>query len=209
VRRDATTAVLAVAAVSLLLGGCTSSEKGTATAAPASASSTSAGASSSPESSSSSASASGDLTAWAASFCSAAKPISDATSTIGDPSAADMSTPDGAKAYIVGIYSTFASAFTDTATAISTLDAPPVDGAEDFVPKAAAAFTAAGQTFQGLADQASAVDLTDPSALQALTGGLSTMSDPFQGAFTELEASTPAELDSALTNTPECAALGK
>jgi hypothetical protein len=200
VRRHATTAGLAVVTASLVLAGCSSTEQGTAVAAPSSASS---------GPFSSSAGASSDVTAWAASFCSAAKPIADATASMSRPSAATMSTPDGAKAYIVGTYTTFARAFTATATAVSALGAPPVAGAGDFVPKAVTAFTTAGRTFQDLATTASTVDLTDPNALETLTGGLTTMTDPFQGAFTELESSTPAELDAALSSAPECAALSR
>jgi hypothetical protein len=207
VRRHATTAGLAVVTASLVLAGCSSTEQGTAVAAPSSASS--GPFSSSASSPSSSAGASSDVTAWAASFCSAAKPIADATASMSRPSAATMSTPDGAKAYIVGTYTTFARAFTATATAVSALGAPPVAGAGDFVPKAVTAFTTAGRTFQDLATTASTVDLTDPNALETLTGGLTTMTDPFQGAFTELESSTPAELDAALSSAPECAALSR
>jgi hypothetical protein len=200
VRPHATTAGLAVVTASLVLAGCSSTEQGTAVAAPSSASS---------GPFSSSPSASSDVTAWAASFCSAAKPIADATASMSRPSAATMSTPDGAKAYIVGTYTTFARAFTATATAVSALGAPPVAGAGDFVPKAVTAFTTAGRTFHDLATTASTVDLTDPNALETLTGGLTTMTDPFQGAFTELESSTPAELDAALSSAPECAALSR
>lgn len=210
-RRQLTATAAGLLAAGLLLAGCSSDDAASAptptSSAPVAPSSEPSTAASSAATAPPSSSASPELAAWAGQFCTAAAGIAE-VGNLEQPTEQELTDPATAQAFAVDFYSTSASAFTEAAGAMVEVGPPPLQGQEAFTDEVVTAFTSAGQTFQGLADQASAVDGSDPAAVAGVLAGLQDPFGPIAEAFAPLQDGASPEIQSALTSTPECATVG-
>lgn len=201
-RRPIPAARCTVAAVAVLLTGCSAATTAPVPSATATAPASTAPASTAPAATQAPTAA---ATAWAAKYCSAAAPVAKLTA-LPKP---DSSTPAATKASIVAFATAGAAAFAQAASAIATVGPPPVAGNEQLTQQAAAALNTSATQFAALATKANATDPADAAAMGVLVTGFSDAIGSLRNSFATLNRGLAPELTAALATAPECSALGR
>lgn len=147
--------------------------------------------------------------AWFSTFCGGFAPVVTLAQTAGTSIAAQAGDPTKAQTAIVNLYSSFGTAFTDTASKLKSLPPPTFDGGPAFATKVVTALQKAGPAFTTNAAKIKALDVTkDPAAFGT---AMSSLSSDMTSALAPLQdlgsLKLTAQTQSAFEALPACAKL--
>ena len=152
--------------------------------------------------------ASGDLVAWAGDFCGAIAPLEEQFADLGDNFTPD---PSGTADPFAGMTEAFAQlgpAFAAAADAIEGTGPPPIDGGEEAFDAMVSTLRGAGDLYAGIEDQLEGLDPADPNFQTEVMEIFAEIGPEFEESTEMIDEvfSTP-EMEAAFETAPQCEGL--